>query len=365
MTWIMYNRGPVAGSYPRLYGADCRPVRLELRSCRHADARFYLGGRRTHGLNLSTRAETIYRYLALASEQIVQDAGVFFALMLLALAPLVSPKLRMAILAVGFCAALVNRLYSWNSARPLWTQLWVNSMAVTSPLVFMGFAGLAPGVAEHLRHQHSAMTGGTSQSRFVSLFITSLFLLVLATSPLLSAIGLNFGPRILMPVYPALALWGVAALSRWISEKNLLRLPALAFAVLLIGVGFVDSAVYLHRLRLKADLSASLMKLIEKAAPLPVITDVRWLATEMSPIYYSRPFIGIIPRRASPLPPDHARKAADVARRLHAQEALVITYRDIPPELLAQATVEPAPDAADIHFPDGSFRVEINKLRWK
>lgn len=265
------------------------------------------------------------------------------------------------------CVVLIHAV-TWGYQQPLAGQFHFNSFLVSSPLIFIA-AAFRPGdngdVAEAPR-------------RFwrVVLAVTLLFVAgSIFTSPLNSAIGLNFGPRMLLIAYPVLTIgaWGViqAAWERAKSSpveealrEGQVRWPLIANRItqacllVLIGAGLGDSMIYVHRLYIKKRLSAGILKVIKDAAPMPVLTSVQWMTPELSPVYYERPIMFFET-------PEQQRLALQVSKKINAEAALLVTPRGPLKDLLNEAALTPLKKSQMPRFPDNFFSFEANIVRWK
>jgi hypothetical protein len=184
------------------------------------------------------------------------------------------------------------------------------------------------------------------------LVFTGLFLL---TSPTISAIGYHFGPRLLLPALPALAL-----LSWWALERLAHLFPQARMVWLVAAVvALADTGFSVHRLVLKTTLSRDLGRLlIQESTPgTPILTQRTWVGLDMPILWRDRILLGA----------DRGRDglAVRVARSV-APQALYIGGSQIPISVVQAADrIERLQLFPRIIFPDESFFVAVYRIGWK
>lgn len=314
---------------------------------------------------LATRPVTAFLYLArVTSSQFnlsaMGDIVLFFLLCALAwLATARRPDVVLALSAIGLCAALLVRFYLWDNAKPLYTQSYLNSAAGATPLLFAGLRlWSARAWPAHDETRKSKRIVATASLTFL---LASVWLSVPA-----SAVGMNFGPRLLLPAYPGLLLAVFAAVPHWYrgaSTQPKLRLAAMMFGAL-VALGVVDNGIFLQRLVLKLNLSHRTYEVLRTLLPnAPILTDQAWLPSDPPELFYERPILLIRKAEHNPALMD---RIVSVAKALNSREALVLSVSSRPPAWIRElGEIEPIPIEERIRFPDGSFRTHAFRLIYR
>ncbi len=237
--------------------------------------------------SLGSRGWVAYRYLAFVQGAPMADAGLLLALGCLAFVPRITAvKQKILFLFLGSVAAFIARFYAWDMKHPIVTQYLVSSMAASAPLVFLGFSQW------ELPHGEQQATANRPLRFTVICSILFLFL-TLALSVPSSAVGLNFGPRLLLPIYPGFVLGAFAVIQGLAQETQGSGARVLkALVAILIGIGFADSVVHLDRLTLQYRQIARMEKFLSQTYPgKPVLAEQSWFATMFPRLFYSRPIL--------------------------------------------------------------------------
>lgn len=281
--------------------------------------------------SLSSRLNTAFYYLSrISAPQLnalaTNDILIFSYLCTLAWLPHIYGKTAIAVLVWGTLGALLVRLHLWAPGNPVTTQWVANSVSAATPLVFLGLHLWRPAIwwgqmTKHLRA--CALAAGS--------------VLFLVATVCLSVPGseakLNFGPRLLLPIYPALIIAVFALLPGWMDRMSTpkLRQVAAMLVAVLVGIGCIDSAVFLSRLRWKVNFSNHLYEVVSAIAPqAPILTDMWYIATDPAELFYARHLLSL--EAAS----DCARqqRLMEICKQLHPSEALVLTSKPSPPPWL-------------------------------
>jgi hypothetical protein len=230
-------------------------------------------------------------------------------------------------------------------------------MAAASPLVFLGLLLWLPSVWNwHLAHHRRIWAIATTSIVFLA---TSVWLSVQA-----SAIGLNFGPRLLLPAYPGLMISPLAVcpvvLNRVSHEKSR-RLTAMMLG-LLLAFGGIDNIVFLARLRWKVTFSDTLYRVVRELVPsAPILTDQGRWATDPTELYFERPIRSL----SAATDPQLQDELIGIAKRLNPREALVLSEKKSPPcWLRSYGTLEPIGLEGKVEFLAGSFLTHPFRLRY-
>ncbi|MGB9692548.1 MAG: hypothetical protein ACPL7D_10310 [Candidatus Sumerlaeaceae bacterium] len=234
--------------------------------------------------SLASRGWVAYRYLAFVQGAPLADAGLLLALGCLAFVRSASSlQHRVLLVALGTLGAIVTRFFAWDTKQPIVSQYFVNAMVASAPIVFFGLT-----LWDAPRSGHG---------RFESLNLRSvvvcslLFLaLTLALSVPSSAVGLNFGPRLLLPIYPGLVLAAFAVMRElWSGGQGPYHRALKALVAFLVLLGLADSVVYLDRLVHQYRQISRLEKFLAATDPgEPIVTEQSWLATMFPRLFYSR-----------------------------------------------------------------------------
>lgn len=322
--------------------------------------------------NLETRAETLRCYLAKFSnwDLFGKGDGLVDWLLLLAVSSIgfiASRKpLLQALTLIGVMFALLLHVINWTYRHPISAQFHFNSVLASSPIILAALGCRARDGEPVLRTRKFWKMATVATLLFIA---SSVFL-----SPLTSAIGLGFGPRMLLIAYPVLTVgaWQVLQIA-WLDARNLLAAPlrdtkvsrsrlkarTIQFCVVvIIAAGVGDSLVFLRRLYMKKRFAAGLMKLIKDKAPLPVLTDVDWLRSEMTPLYYDRPILHFKATAQKDL-------GMVVARKLDKEAALVISAGEVPLELRNAAELTPVVEVKNIPYRERPYAFRANIARWR
>jgi hypothetical protein len=293
-----------------------------------------------------TRAAVLYRTLFSATGSIPADVTLGYFVGSLALVMAMRPAFRPAVLLGGIWAALIVRFFTWNPGEPFVRQLAASGIVAVAPAALMGFAGT---------WARATAAPGAGFRRALLAFAA----LVVVLAPADAMTTLQFGPRVLLVLYPVLMLFAwrnAAALAA--GSAGGVRWIILVVAGLLFAVGIADNAVFVQRLIAKKQLSQSIAALVEEAAPLPVITDLPWLGQEVAPLYYTRPILRATDDGTST-------QAVAMARRMSRDGAVLFTA-GVPAEAIQEAgSVSPLSEVATLQFPDTIFSFQTYLLRWK
>lgn len=234
--------------------------------------------------SFASRGWVAYRYLAFVQGTPLADAALFLALGAVTFLPrAANDRQRFLLLAVSLHAAIIVRFFAWDFTKPLVTQYLVNSFAAATPLAFAGLVAWHTSCPGARNHERIALCTAT--------IIALLFLFfTLALSVPSSAVGLNFGPRLLLPIYPALLLGGLDVLSQAAScIGGHVRRWFLVLSAASLALGFGDSVVYLARLALQYRQMSRLESFLDNLAPqLPIVTEQSWFATMFPTLFYKR-----------------------------------------------------------------------------
>lgn len=313
-------------------------------------------GARDEPWTLASRLDTVYRYLAHVTEDWFLNALFFLATVALTLVALLRPGRAFAVCCLAFAAVVLVRDFAWNPVQPFVSQFTVNSAVASAPIVFVAIPSLVVAILRRFRKK-AGLRARDAAAGVIGTSILGYLFVVLLASPHVTSIGFHWGPRILLTIYPVLVLCGFGVFQKVIEDGGKWRTPLLVMAGLLVLVGFADNAVYLKRLYAKKVYSAQVMSVVRSTAPLPVLTDTGWLGSEMSPLFYERPLIGI-------LRPEQIRPAIGIARRINPREAICITYGKLPTELAEQCTTGPVEQAAGVKPPDYLFSLSFEHVYW-
>ena len=271
----------------------------------------------TFGTNLANRWKVIHRFWAAVTYDRRFDFLLLAGLVVLAGVPAARWRLRIPLLAGALFCALVARFFAWDSAEPHAAQFYINSAVACTPLLFLG---LCPVWRRH---------GRLGLAR-IDLFIPAAGALYMAlstaTSPFISTIGFNMGPRVLLAAYPPLILFALAAVQEMLSPNDAAPEPAAAarprraagaLVLVLVVLGFADSLVVLGRIRLKANMGRELVEFVRSTAPEPILTNMERMGTELAQLFYTRPVLGFGR-------PEQGTLALTVARELYPASAVLL-----------------------------------------
>lgn len=303
--------------------------------------------------SLSSRPFVLHHYLAAFSGmKVVTDWSACGVLLLLALLPFVpASSRRVSILALGFLAALAVRFYAWDNREPVLTQYRCHSMTSAAPLVFVGLLGWS-------RRVTGLGCASAKPLRIVAAASAGFLVLTLLLSVPSSAVGLNFGPRLLLPIYPGFMLVAWAfTLDCWRKRgEQSARLATVLLAGLAV-LGCVDSGLYLTRLRLQVRQMARLEHFLDATAPdRPILTDRDWLASQLPGLYYRRVILPVF--RSEEL---DAVLAA--AKGLNPQGVIYVTGSQSRPRWFASfRRAEELGIEQRVRFVDSTFRVRAWRL---
>jgi len=296
--------------------------------------------------SLSSRGWVAYRYMATVTGEVFRDCGIFVALCGLAFLPLAQrPVHQLALCLAAFIAALYVRTISWDFSKPVVTSFLVNSFASASPIAFLG-----------LRLWQTPMRNseGAGESRWLQLLCltATIFLgITLWLSIPNSAVGLNFGPRLLLPVYPAFML-GAATVVESVWRQRFVPLVKYSCFVLcgLVILGVFDSLFYLVRLSIQQFQIERMRVAMESTEPhRAILTEKEWLATMLPELFYQRPIMAAWDAQ-------RGMRALDVAKKLSPEGVLVVTSKSSPPRWLSQAkNIEQIDIASKVKFVDTAF----------
>ncbi|MCX7962887.1 MAG: hypothetical protein N2644_00165 [Candidatus Sumerlaea chitinivorans] len=281
--------------------------------------------------SLSSRLNTAFYYLArIEAPQLnplaINDLLKFSYLCTLALIPHTNGKTAIALLVLGTLGAVLVRTHLWAPGNPVTTQWVANSLSAATSLVFVGLYLWRPAfwrwqMTEHLRA--CALAAGS--------------VLFLAATVCLSVPGsetkLNFGPRLLLSIYHGLIIAVFALLPGWLDRMPTptMRQVAGTLVAVLVGIGCIDSAVFLSRLRWKVNLSNHFSEVVSAIAPqAPILTDMWYIATDPAELFYARHLLSL--EAAS----DSARqqRLMEICKQLNPTEALLLISKDSPPPWL-------------------------------
>jgi hypothetical protein len=299
-----------------------------------------------------TRPTVAYLYLAYVTGGKLADFLLFAGVCGLAFLPATRNAAgRLAITAVALACTLAIRFWLWDVAKPLVTQYNVNSMASAAPIVFAG-----------LRLWRRDRNGDGASAVRAVLARTALGFIgaTLVLSVPWSAVGFHWGPRLLLPAYPVLAVVAFAGLAPAFSGMHFSsrRLVA-AFVVLMIAIGFVDSAYYVVRLRTKVRMSSELLSFLRKTEPgVPILTNVQWLATDVPELFCERPIIDLSN-------PGRQGEAFDAARAIHETGAVLVTSGPPPEIAVRKGVLTSLPIEKEVGFPDNLFRIRAFLLSYR
>jgi hypothetical protein len=302
--------------------------------------------------SLSTRGWVAWHYMAFVYGLPLADAGLFAALGGLALVAWAqSDRARLALWGIGFVATALARLAAWDNSQPLVTQSIVNSFAASAPLAFMGLSlvSLPPSA------------GRSPESRALRAAVQSAILFLLATLLLSvpnSAVGLNFGPRLLLPIYPGLVL-GALAVARQVAAaaQPMWRRSFQLLSAGLIVIGLLDSAVYLDRLRLQYGQIARMEQFLSRVEPgLPIVCEQQWFTTTFPHLFYERPI----------LPAWDAAKIARVheAVRMLSPDGCLYVASSHAASQVRSPNVTPVPLPRDAQSVDSAFAFSLVRIRF-
>ncbi|MCX7962888.1 MAG: hypothetical protein N2644_00170 [Candidatus Sumerlaea chitinivorans] len=312
--------------------------------------------------SLSSRPNTAFLYLARVSGgylgvSAIPDLFMFALLCALAWVPRASGRTIPRLLGIGILGAALVRVYLWAPGKPGVVQSHVISMAAATPFVFLGLLLWLPSVWNWSLPQHRRRWGIVTTS--LAFLVASVWLSVQA-----SAIGLNFGPRLLLPAYPGLMISAIAvcpSVLKRISPERHRRLAGLMLG-LLLTFGVVDNVVFLERLKWKVTFSDTLYRVVRDLLPsAPILTDQGRWASDPAELYFERPILSL----SAASQPELQKELIEIAKRINPKEALVLSNKKSPPRWLrSYGTLEPISLEGKIEFLAGSFITYPYRLRY-
>ncbi len=301
-----------------------------------------------------SRGWVAYRYLAHVWGDPLADSLLLLLLGGLTFLPWVrSDRTRFLLASFALVAACAVRMSAWDQARPILTQYRLNSMAASAPLPFLALSlALYPWGQRTAGEKFYVLA--LLRTALVFLFVT------LALSVPNSAVGLNFGPRLLLPIYPALMLAALLWIQECVASQSVAQKRwVLATAGIFVAMGLVDSAFYLSRLRLQCQWSARVAFHLGQVEPgLPIVTEHQWFATMFPSLFYERPI----------LPAWDPGKSARLRQTLPnlAREGCLYVAREagLPASLRESPKVQPVILPDEVRPPDSAFSFGLYRLRF-
>jgi hypothetical protein len=313
----------------------------------------------TFGTNLANRGKVIHRFWAAVTYNRSFDFLLLAGVALLAGVPAARWRLRIPLLAGALFSAAVARYHAWDTAQPHAAQFYINSAVASTPLLFLG---LCP-----IWRKDGRMAPARADLFIPATGALSMFLST-ATSPFISTIGFNMGPRVLLAAYPSLVLFALAAAQEMfmpgdgagrLAAERRPRNAAGALVAIVIALGFADSLVVLHRVRLKANLGREVAEFVRSTGSAPILTNMERMGTELAQLFYTRPILGFAR-------PEQRESALGVARQLDPNSAVLLIPPGtaVPPMFANAGTVTPIRLDGRVRFPDGMFSMDAYRVRW-
>jgi hypothetical protein len=300
----------------------------------------------------SSRWWVIYFYLGYIRGLWFTGPLLFLAIGAVAFLPWVKRCSHQVIL-LGLCvfAAVILRCLVWDFHKPIANQHHLSSLVVASPIAFAGLFAL------RLRDDSCS---AEQRSAFQLAVLSALLFLgvTLALSVPSSAVGLNFGPRLMLPIYPGLTLGALSVLSQGVRAcSGQARRVFVALSAVLIFIGFADSLIYVQRLTLQYKQIARLEKFFENLEPgLPIATEKGWFVTMFPYLFYKRP---ILPAWSG----DEMIQVYQLLQRLSPEGFIYVaershrTRRDHPTSKLEEISIPPESRPIDPAFEFYLYRV--------
>ena len=124
--------------------------------------------------------------------------------------------------------------------------------------------------------------------RRAALFFIALLCL---TAPPWTNTGLHFGPRLMLPVYPILAIPAVAFLSRALMTSKVRKHLIVACFVLLVLVSLITQLYAVSVLREKLESAHDVMDHLAARPERIVVSDIWWFPQDMAALFYDKIFL--------------------------------------------------------------------------
>jgi hypothetical protein len=182
---------------------------------------------------------------------------------------------------------------------PIWWMYDANALWAACPFLILAFAPAGPGSSG----RGGAPPGGVAgvpctMERLIWTVATGFVLLMVLVTPLSTAVGVHWGARLLLPVYPLLAVLAAGVVARSF-EPSHGRVSALTRAaiVLLLAVSLVTQVYGLSLLRERKAFTARLSEAVLAREERVVVVDRVGFLPELAPCFYRK--ILALPRDAA------------------------------------------------------------------
>jgi hypothetical protein len=204
-----------------------------------------------------------------------------FALWLL-LAPRLTARAasRAVPVAAAFAALGCAVSLAGYAEGPIRWMMASNGLLATAPvLVFAGFRFADP-------REASLDPRAAGALRAVALGYAALYALL---APLDASTGVHWGNRLLLVLYPLLAVLAGPNLARWLRLCARTRPAAVVAVGLAVALGLGAQAFSIHLLREKLAFSVRLAEAVRRHPDAPIATGIFWVPQELFAEFYARP----------------------------------------------------------------------------
>jgi hypothetical protein len=190
-------------------------------------------------------------------------------------------RLIVAWVAAAVYAALCLIVLGGQSER-VFSAYFGGGLFPTSPMVaLLAAAALVAAPAPKSR-----------QERFLGIVVLVFFFLAIAMSPVKYQRGVHWGPRYLLPAYPAVAVLGMVGIRRAAPHFGRRRM-ALVVRAAVLALSLLISVHSITALSLKKRGTARTLRFFQEEVSDPVITNVWWFPLEVAAAYRERAIYGV------------------------------------------------------------------------
>jgi hypothetical protein len=177
-----------------------------------------------------------------------------------------------------------------TAESPIWWMYDANALAAACPLLILAFAPAGSASAGRGGMPRGRAAGRpVAMERVIWTATTGFVLLMVLAVPLPTAVGVHWGARLLLPVYPLLAVLAAGTVARSFEPAPRRdRALARAAVVLLLGVSLVTQLYGLSLLRERKEFTARLNDAVLARGERVVVADRVGFLPELARCFYDR-----------------------------------------------------------------------------
>jgi hypothetical protein len=168
---------------------------------------------------------------------------------------------------VGAIAGAIVLVGYRQAASPIWWMYGANALFSASPFLILGFIRTTDeGAGGTGEPEKETEAGARRLGRALWLIVTGVVLLSVLTVPLATSVGVHWGARILLPIYPLLGVLAAGTLARWWRGARPLPVAVRALPALVVVLSLV---LQIYALRLLHDRKAFTVRMNEAVLARP------------------------------------------------------------------------------------------------